>query len=140
VLSVGVFFSLMVVGLSAKLPGALHHGLVQHGVANADATRIAELPPGATIFASFLGYNPAQTLLGSHVLAGLSPVQRHDLTGRSFFPQLISSPFHSALLLAFAFAIVSCALSALGSLARGPRYQAAECDAPEAAVVTYESV
>jgi MFS family permease len=139
VLSVGVFFSLMVVGLSSKLPDALHHGLVQHGVANADAARIAQLPPGSTIFASFLGYNPVQTLLGPHVLGGLPPAQRHELTGRSFFPQLISSPFHTALLLAFGFAIVSCVLSALGSLARGPRYQAAECEPAEATVVTYES-
>jgi MFS family permease len=128
VLSVGVFFSLMIVGLSTKLPSALHDGLVAHGVANADATRIAALPPGTTIFSSFLGYNPVRTLLGPHVLGGLTPVERHELTGRSFFPELISGPFHTALVLTFGFAIVSCVLSAAGSLARGPRYEASEGD------------
>ena len=69
VLSIGVFFSLMIVGLSSGLPHALQNGLVAHGVPAADATRISHLPPVSTLFASFLGYNPIATLLGPHVLA-----------------------------------------------------------------------
>ena len=59
VLSIGVFFTLMIVGLSAR-PAARRcsNGLVAHGVPQADATRISHLPPVATLFASFLGYNP----------------------------------------------------------------------------------
>jgi len=136
VLSVGVFFSLMIVGLSARLPSALHDGLVAHGVSDVDATRIAHLPPGSTIFATFLGYNPVRTLLGSQVLQQLPAGQRQDLTERAFFPELISGPFHLALLLAFGFAIAACVLSALGSLARGPRYLSGEGEAVEPAVET----
>jgi hypothetical protein len=135
VFSVGVFFTLMVVGLSEGLAGALHTGLLAHGVGDHDATRISELPAGATIFASFLGANPVQTLLGPEILGGLTHAQQQQLLGRSFFPHLIEGPFHAALVLAFGFAITACALSAIGSLARGPhtrsfdRMKAKELDA-----------
>src|SRR6185437_4171550 len=94
VLSIGVFFTLMIVGLSSGLPHTLQNGLLAHGVPAADAARISHLPPVATLFSSFLGYNPMATLLGPHVLHGLPAGQAHALTGRSFFPHLISGPFH----------------------------------------------
>src|SRR5262249_32079879 len=84
-LSIGVFFTLMIVGLAAGLPHALQAGLVSHDVPVADAHRISSLPPVATLFASFLGYNPMSTLLGPHVLDSLPAGQAQTLTGRSFF-------------------------------------------------------
>ena len=128
VLSIGVFFSLMIVGLSAGLPHALDSGLVAHGVSNADATRISHLPPVATLFASFLGYNPVKTLLGPHVLHSLSASQTQALTGRSFFPSLIAGPFHTALVYAFVFAIVACLVAAVASLLRGGKYHHQEAE------------
>jgi MFS family permease len=130
VLSIGVFFTLMIVGLSAGLPHTLQTGLVAHGVPAGDATRISQLPPVATLFASFLGYNPMATLLGPHVLAGLPAGQAHALTGRSFFPHLISGPFHTALVYAFVFAIVACLVAAVASLLRGGKYHYAEATSP----------
>src|SRR6185295_12970972 len=94
VLSIGVFFTLMIVGLASVLPHTLQAGLVAHDVPAADAARISQLPPVATLFASFLGYNPMATLLGPHVLHGLPAAQSQQLTGRTFFPHLISGPFH----------------------------------------------
>ena len=122
VLSIGVFFSLMIVGLSSGLPSTLQHGLLAHGVPPADASRIAHLPPVSTLFASFLGYNPVKTLLGSHVLHTLPAKDAHTLTGRSFFPHLISGPFHTALVYAFSFAIAACVIAAVASLLRGGMY------------------
>ncbi|HSC49731.1 MAG TPA: MFS transporter [Gaiellaceae bacterium] len=122
VLSIGVFFTLMIVGLAAGLPHTLQSGLVAHGVPAADAHRVSTLPPVATLFASFLGYNPMQTLLGPHVLGSLPASQAHELTGRSFFPQLISGPFHSALVYAFVFAALACVVAAVASLLRGGKY------------------
>jgi MFS family permease len=122
VLSIGIFFSLMIVGLASSLPSALHDGLVANGVPNADATRVSHLPPVATLFASFLGYNPIETLLGPDTLHHVSAAQAHVLTGRSFFPQLISGPFASALDVAFTFALVACVLAAFASALRGGRY------------------
>jgi MFS family permease len=122
VMSIGVFFTLMIVGLSSTLPQTMTAGLEAHGVAAATASQVAHLPAVSILFAAFLGFNPIQQLLGPHVLAGLSAQNRAVLTGRSFFPHLISSPFRAGLHEAFAFAIVACLLAGLASLMRGGRY------------------
>ena len=57
------------------------------------------------LFASLLGYNPVQSLLGP-TAEPAAPVPRAYLTGHTFFPSLISGPFHDGLIVAFAFAIV----------------------------------
>jgi MFS family permease len=126
VLSIGVFFTLMIVGLASALPHTMQTGLVAHGVPAADATRISHLPPVATLFASLLGYNPMATLLGPHVLHQLPASQSATLTGRRFFPSLISSPFHTALVYAFVFAICACVIAAIASLLRGGKYHHVE--------------
>jgi MFS family permease len=126
VLSIGVFFSLMIVGLAADLPHTMTAGLTAHGVSIADAHRISSLPPVATLFASFLGYNPMATLLGQHALNALPPGQAGIITGRSFFPALISGPFHTALVYAFVFAITACLVAVVASLLRGGKYHHVE--------------
>ena len=83
----------------------------------------------STLFSAFLGYNPMQTLLGTHVLNALPAADASQLTGRAFFPQLISSPFHTALVYAFIFAIVACLIAAVASLLRGGKYHHAEEEA-----------
>jgi MFS family permease len=122
VLSIGIFFSLMIIGLSSGLPGALQTGLTAHGVPAATAARVSHLPPVATLFAAFLGYNPVKSLLGAHVLAGVPRAQAATLTGRSFFPHLISGPFSSSLSVAFTFAAAACLVAAFASLLRGGKY------------------
>jgi MFS family permease len=124
VISVGIFFTLMVLGLSTTLPHALSSGLQAHGVSAATAHRAANLPPISVLFAAFLGYNPIQHLLGAHALAGLSAHSRTLLAGRSFFPQLISGPFRTGLHETFAFSIFACLVAAGASLLRGGRYHA----------------
>jgi MFS family permease len=140
VLSIGVFFTLMIVGLASALPHTLQSGLVAHGVPAADAARVSHLPPVATLFASFLGYNPMATLLGPHVLHGLPAGQAQALTGRSFFPHLISPPFHTALVYAFVFAIAACLVAALASLLRGGKYHYADATVPAGAPTGMEPV
>ena len=119
VLSIGIFFSLIISGLSASLPQSLYHGLVAHGVPNATAHQVSQLPPVSTLFAALLGYNPIQHLVGPHVLSQLSQSQQATLTGRSFFPSLIAGPFKSGLRAAFDFAIVASLLAAVASWSRG---------------------
>jgi hypothetical protein len=130
VLSVGVFFTLMIRGLAANLPHTMTSGLEAHGVPAASAEHAAHLPPVSILFAAFLGYNPIQHLLGSSVLAHLPAHTQAVLTGRSFFPQLISDPFRSGLHEAFAFAIVACIVAAIASWSRGERYVDAGLIAP----------
>ena len=90
VLSIGIFFTLMILGLAATLPAALYHGLVAQGVGPSTALRASHLPPVGSLFAAFLGYNPIQVLLGPAALSHLPPATAHYLTSRSFFPRLIS--------------------------------------------------
>jgi MFS family permease len=122
VLSIGIFFSLMIVGLSATLPSSMYQGLVQQGVSPQVANGVAHLPPVSTLFAAFLGYNPIQHLLGPTVLAHLPAAQAATLQGRSFFPHLISVPFRHGLHTAFNFAIAACLVAAGASWSRGRRY------------------
>jgi MFS family permease len=124
VLSVGVFFTLMILGLSTKLPATLTAGLHAHGVPHATAASVSHLPPVSILFAAFLGYNPVEHLVGAHVLGALSAHNHATLIGRSFFPHLISAPFRSGLHETFAFAIVACLIAAAASLMRGGRYHA----------------
>ena len=122
VLSIGIFFSLMIVGLASSLPASLSHGLVAQGVSPSVAARVGQLPPVSTLFAAFLGYNPVQNLVGSGVVSQLPPGKAAVLQSRSFFPHLISQPFDRGLHTAFAFAIVACLVAAASSWFRGKRY------------------
>jgi MFS family permease len=115
VLSIGIFFSLMIVGLSGGLHQSLYNGLTAHGVSSGVAKQASSLPPVATLFAAFLGYNPIKTLLGPHIHA-VSAHQQHVLLGHTFFPSVISGPFSSALTSAFTFGLVACVIAALASL------------------------
>jgi hypothetical protein len=121
VLSIGIFFSLMILGLASTLPATLDHGLVAQGVPRADAARVSHLPPVGLLFASFLGYNPMQQLLGP-VLPHLSHAHATYLTGRTYFPQLMSKPFSDGLHEAFDFAIAACLVAAAASWLRGGKY------------------
>jgi MFS family permease len=121
VLSVGVFFTLLILGLSSTLPQTLAAGLQAHGVAATTAHGVAALPPVSILFAAFLGYNPVQHFLGPHALAALPAHDQLVLTGHAFFPTLIAEPFRHGLHAAFAFAIVACLVAAAASLMRGGR-------------------
>jgi hypothetical protein len=122
VLSIGIFFSLMIIGLSSSLPRTLADGLAAHGVPASTAEHVAHLPPVSVLFAAFLGYNPVKTLVGSGVLDHVSAQNAAALSGRSFFPQLIEGPFRSGLHEAFAFAACACLIAAIASWSRGRRY------------------
>ena len=130
VLSIGIFFTLMIIGLASTLPETMTAGLQAHGVTHATAERVAHLPPVSILFAAFLGYNPVQHLLGTGTLHSLSPHNQAALTGHSFFPQLISGPFRDGLHAAFTFAIAACLVAAAASLMRGGP-EAADVRAPK---------
>ena len=118
VLSIGIFFSLMVTGLASTLPHTMYAGLTAQGVPAASASTISHLPPIGVLFAAFLGYNPMQQLLGP-VLAHMSPVHAAYVAGREFFPHLITAPFHDGLGVAFGFAIAACIVAAIASALTG---------------------
>jgi MFS family permease len=118
VLSIGIFFSLMVAGLSSKLPASMFSGLTTQGIPASAATTISHLPPIGVLFAAFLGYNPMQQLLGP-LLKTLPSAHAAYVSGREFFPHLITTPFHDGLGVAFGFAIAACVIAAIASALTG---------------------
>ena len=122
-LSIGIFFSLMIAGVASALPHTLTSGLRAQGVPLSVATQVGHLPPVSTLFAALLGFNPVQTLLApSGVLAKLPAHNAAVLTGRQFFPELISAPFHQGLVIVFTAAAIMSVLGALVSLLRGKQF------------------
>jgi MFS family permease len=128
VLSIGLFFSLMIAGLASSLPRTLFAGLTANGVPAQVAGQVADLPPVGSLFAAFLGFNPIQTLLGPKVLGALPPGKAAFLTGQSYFPGLISGPFAHGLRIVFTVAALLCVIAAVASWLRGGRYVHAEVE------------
>jgi hypothetical protein len=113
----------MIAGLASTLPATLTRGLTAQGVPAAIAHQIGNLPPVGSLFAAFLGYNPVKTLLGpTGVLAHLPAANVATLTGKRFFPELISQPFHHGLIIVFTTAMALLALAAGVSALRGARF------------------
>jgi MFS family permease len=122
-LSIGIFFSLMIAGVARALPHTLTSGLRAQGVPLSVATQVSHLPPVSTLFSALLGFNPVQNLLApSGVLAKLPAHSVAVLTGRQFFPELISAPFHQGLVIVFTAAAIMSVLGALVSLLRGKQF------------------
>jgi hypothetical protein len=121
-LSIGVFFSLMVAGLSTRLPEAMSSGLIQQGIPPNVAHDVGALPPVSTLFSAVLGVNPLEHLLTpTGALAALPAANQETITGREFFPHLIAGPFEHGLAVVFIASAILAALAALASLMRGSR-------------------
>ncbi|MCG7583784.1 MFS transporter [Mycolicibacterium sp. OfavD-34-C] len=121
-LSIGIFFSLMIVGLADKLPGALSSGLQEQGVSASVAQQVADLPPVGSLFAAFLGYNPIAELLEPFHALQQPGVNADELTGQTFFPHLIIEPFHAGLTVVFIAAAVMMVIGMVASLFNPGRY------------------
>jgi MFS family permease len=133
VLSIGIFFSLMIAGLASTLPTTLTNGLTANGVPHALAAKIGAAPPVSSLFAAFLGYNPVHQLLApTGVLARLPAHQVSVLTGKRFFPELLSGPFHHGLVIVFGTAMFFLIVAAVASALRGGRYVHDEQGVPAA--------
>lgn len=122
VLSIGIFFSLMIAGLASTLPNTLSNGLESNGVAAPAAQRVAAEPPVGSLFSAFLGFNPIEKLVGDQQLNAVSAQQRATLTGREFFPDLISKPFKHGLGIVFVSAAIMSLVAAAASMMRGGKF------------------
>jgi MFS family permease len=127
-LSIGIFFSLMIIGLANTLPDAMSAGLQEQGVSTAVAHEVANTPPVGSLFAAFLGYNPIAELLAPYHALQQPGVNADVLTGKTFFPHLITEPFHTGLVVVFVAAAVMMVIGALASMFNPGRYGAADED------------
>jgi MFS family permease len=138
-LSIGIFFSLMIAGLANTLPKTLLTGLTAQGVPLAQASTIAHLPPVSTVFAAMLGYNPVQNLLApTGLLHTLPAANVARLTGKTFFPTLISGPFHHGLMIVFSAAALMAVCGAAVSWMRGKKPETKSAE--PAVVITTDAV
>jgi MFS family permease len=115
VLSIGIFFTLMIVGLALTLPKSMESGLVAQGLPQAVANQVANLPPVASLFAAFLGYNPMGQLIPPAALHALTAAQQATITGKEFFPSLLAGPFMVGIKIAFTISVVLYVLAAIAS-------------------------
>jgi MFS family permease len=135
VISMGIFFTLLIIGLASTLPHTLASGLEAHGIGAAKAHEVGQTPPISVLFSAFLGINPIEHLVGAGALHELPQHAQAALTGHTFFPNLISQPFSNGLDTAFGFAIVACLIAAGASLMRGGQYHHKEAEDEEAASI-----
>jgi MFS family permease len=123
VLSMGLFFTIVTLGLASRLPSHLYRGLIAAGVAPGPAKLVSSEPPIGSLFSAFLGYNPIKELLGpTGALNKMPPKQVAYITGRTFFPHLIEEPFAGGLHLAFTFAAIATGIAIIASAVRGKQY------------------
>ena len=133
VLSIGLFFSLLIAGLSSSLPGALHGGLTAQGLPPDAVSAVVAVPPVSLMFAAFLGTNPIGSLLDHAGVTGQVPASTlSTLTGKTFLPGLLSGPFHDGLIVVFLLAAALAAAGAVVSLFRGGVYIHDDGSAPSA--------
>jgi MFS family permease len=121
-LSIGIFFSMMIIGLSSTLPDSLSSGLRSHGLSSQIAGTISHEPPVGSLFAAFLGANPIGNLLGRLPASDVRGADLSTLTSKQFFPELMAGPFHHGLVIVFGVAVILSLVGAVASLMRGGRY------------------
>jgi MFS family permease len=138
VLSIGVFFTLMIIGLSLSLPHSMSAGLVAQGLPQAIATQVANLPPVASLFAAFLGYNPMNQLIPAAALHALTTDQQAIITGTRFFPELLSGPFMVGIKIAFSISAVLYLAAALASWLGGSTAKDEDSEAASIAIAAAE--
>jgi hypothetical protein len=119
VLSIGVFFTLMIIGLAIALPVAMESHLIAQGLPADIAAQVASAPPVASLFAAFLGYNPMGELIPAAALAALTPDQVAVITGSHFFPELLSGPFMVGIKIAFSISLALYVAAAIASWVGG---------------------
>ncbi|MDF9409487.1 MAG: Antiseptic resistance protein [Pelotomaculum sp. PtaB.Bin013] len=121
-LSMSLFFTIVIMGLAAKLPPIMYQGLLSSGIPVAEARQIANLPPTGALFAAFLGYNPMEQLIPQQVLVNLPVATQNLVLGKDFFPSLIAPAFIASMRLTFYFSAVMSVVAAVASFMRGEKY------------------
>ena len=124
VLSMGMFFTIIVVGLTSAFPPEFSAAL-----SAANATQLipamSAIPPTGALFAAFLGYNPVQMILtglSPALLATVAPAAITTITGGIWFPTTLAAAFMPSLALSFYIGAGISFIAALLCAMRGDKY------------------
>ena len=123
--SLAIFFTVIITGLSNSLPKALSNAMTTAGIPQL-ASAFSSISPTSALFSAFLGYNPMQSILSlpqfASVVSQIPPTTLSYLEGHTFFPNAIAPAFISALDLAFYIGAALSVAAAIASLLRGRVY------------------
>ncbi len=123
--SLAIFFTVIITGLSSSLPAALSNAMASAGVPQL-ANSFTSISPTSALFSAFLGYNPMQSILAlpqlSSVVTQIPQLTLTFLEGQTFFPNAIAPAFLSALDVSFYIGAALSIAAAVASLLRGKRY------------------
>lgn len=123
--SMGIFFTIVLITLTSRLPGAFTAALGQAGAPELIPYFI-KIPPTSALFSAFLGYNPVATILGffpsGFTSSFLSSGTLATLEGKIWFPTALSGAFMGSLRMSFYLGAVIFALAAILSVLRGKKY------------------
>ena len=122
--SMVLFFTIVIVGLTNTFPGAMANSLSSIGAVKL-APILGAIPPTGALFAAFLGYNPVTAILGSLPTTVLSTIPQQTitaLTSSTWFPQTLSDAFMPSLRLSFYVGAILTVIAAILSAMRGERY------------------
>jgi hypothetical protein len=133
VLSMGMFFTIAVVGLTHAFPSALAASLTSAGAPEL-IPAMSAIPPTGALFAAFLGYNPVNTILAGlspAVIVTIAPATIATLTGVVWFPTTLAGAFMPSLALSFYIGAVLSVIAAILSAMRGSKFVHDEKDTPD---------
>ncbi|MGP6239803.1 MFS transporter [Cuniculiplasma sp. SKW4] len=123
-MSMGIFFTIVIVYLTRLLPGAFTTSLSTAG-APILIPVFTNIPPTSALFSAFLGYNPVETILETGGLSQLAtlipPAVLKTLEGKIWFPTSIAGSFMSSLRVTFYAGSLIFVVGAILSLLRGKR-------------------
>jgi len=123
--SMGIFFTIVLVSLTTKLPSAFSGALATAG-APVLIPFFIKIPPTSALFSAFLGYNPMQTILGffpsSYTSSILSQSVLTTLEGKTWFPHALAGAFMGSLRVSFYIGALLFLIAAILSAFRGKRY------------------
>ncbi len=122
IFSIAIFFTLLIVGISGTLSSSLYQGLINQQIPVSEATRVASLPPTSALFAGLLGYNPMLSLVNHSILNKIPVANETYVTGKVFFPTLLSKPFHDGLAFVLYVGALMSFVAAAASALRGKKY------------------
>jgi MFS family permease len=130
-LSMGVFFTIVIVGIQGALPGAIHESfasLISSQITPAMqhlADQLSNMPPTNALFSAFLGYNPMGSILSAMDPSIVSAIPKQivaTLTSSYWFPQTLLLAFMPALRITFRIGALLTGIAAALSAMRGQKY------------------
>lgn len=123
-ISMAIFFTIVIVGISGSFPAALGNSLA--GIGASGLTPVfSSISPSGALFAAFLGYNPVAMVIAALPTSIMSEIPGSTLAALSsstWFPSTLGVAFLPSLRMTFYLGAVLCFIAAILSALRGERY------------------